>query len=90
MAGGNDDIQFGTSTTTDSYLAFTSDTNAVSFIVRNLSGKDILIQKVGGGNTIKILNGFESPLLYGNPDGYQWKNNTDTASATVELVIYDA
>lgn len=90
MAGGNDDVQFGTLTFADTYTAFTADTNSVAFIVRNLSGKQVTIRKVGGSNTLVINDGFEAPVLLGDPSGYEIKNTTDAATITVEIIQYDS
>ena len=90
MAGGNQDVQFGTLTFADTYTAFTADLNSVAFIVRNLSGKQITIRKVGGSNTIVIEDGFEAPVLLGDPAGYEVKNTGDSSTITIETIQYDS
>lgn len=72
----------------DTYTALDSNTAVAAFILRNLTGKDILIRVGSSGDAITVKDGFESPSLKGNPSGYQIKNNTDTDSVTVELILY--
>ena len=82
------DTYFDSKAVGSSYVALDTDTSCKAFILRNLTGKDILIRVGSSGDTITIKDGIESPLLKGNPSGYQIKNNTDAVSVTVELVIF--
>ena len=79
---------FDSKACTDSYVALDADTSCKAFLLRNLTGKDILIRVGAAGDAITIKDGIESPLLKGDPSGYQIKNNTDAGSVTVELVIF--
>ena len=79
---------FDSKACTDSYTALDTDTNCKAFKLRNLTGKDILIRVGSSGDAITIKDGIEGPLLKGNPSGYQIKNNTDSGSVTVEIVIF--
>ena len=88
------DTYFDSSVTNDTYAAFDAVTGynytrgSVGFVVRNLTGKDIKIRRGSSGDGIVVKDGFESPPIYGLPDDFEWHNETDGTSITVELIIY--
>ena len=77
---------FDSKSVDNNFTALDANTEAIEFTIFNRTAKGLSIRIGASGDTIEIADG-DNITLKGNPANYQVKNNSDTATISIKLLI---